>query len=129
MPKGSPPRDEKFLEIVKAMQEDGFLAYELPDPKARIRGLSQHPLQKVVRNYGESSGKKFHTFKWLDKVYVVRLPCPDENARNMRVPTYGAHAENQPRTDAHDDGTRGVDARDVRPSGSGSSDSTRSETD
>jgi len=124
MPKGSPPRDEKFLELIKALPEDGFLPYLLPDPNSRIKGLSQHPLQKVVRNYGESSGKKFHTWKWLGKVYVVRLPCPDEQAREMKVPSYGPTSENQSRADAHDDGARGSDARDVRPPSSGSSDST-----
>lgn len=84
---GSPPRDEEFLRRVEALAENQMMIYQLPDPEARIAGLSQHPLQRVVRNHGDQAGKKFHTWKWLDHVYVVRLPTPTPESLDLKTPT------------------------------------------
>lgn len=95
MARGTPPRDQEFLEMIKAMEEDSLRVYPLPDPDSRVKGLYQHPLQKVVRNYGAYNGKKFHSWRWLDRLYVVRLQVPNEEAALMKVPTQGAKNESQ----------------------------------
>ena len=83
----SNPRDEEFLKKVSSLADNELMIYTLVDPDAHIQGLSQHPLQKVVRNHGEYAGKKFHTWKWLGKLYIVRLPVPDTEALMQNVPT------------------------------------------
>lgn len=122
--RGTPPRDEEFLKKLTALAENSLLIYKIPDPAVRIKGLYQHPLQKIVRNQGNYQKKKFHCWRWLDFLYVVRLVVPNPEALKTRIPPQGEQGEsNQSRADAHDDGKGGGDAGDLRPASSGSNSS------
>lgn len=121
---GSHPRDEAFLEKLQALDEDRMMIYPLSDPQARIKGLSQHPLQRVVRNQAVHWGRKFHSFKWLDSIYVVRLKVPNDSALHTKIATSGATNANQSRNDADGVGTRSSQEGNLRTPSGGSSDST-----
>lgn len=118
--RGTPPRDQEFLNKLTALLENGLLIYKIPDPEVRIKGLYQHPLQKVVRNQGNYQRKKFHCWKWLGDLYVVRLPAPNEEALKTPIPSQGAQSESHhTRTDDNGVGSHSGEEGNVRTPGSG----------
>jgi hypothetical protein len=122
--RGPEPRDEEFLRRLTELEEDRMMIYPIPDPEARIKGLYQHPLQKVVRNQGRHQNKKFHCWKWIEHIYVVRLRVPNAEAMKIPIPPHGAQSEpNLSRTNDDGVGPHSSETRNVRTPGSGGGDS------